>query len=90
MILRPFSSAFGENLFQPLEELSEKNSLTFSGAGNLSAKSLLIDKLFGAKQQLIVWVVNDSGEANALSAHLREWQTRPVKLFAAQQSDEET
>lgn len=66
---------------------AEKNIFTFSGAGNFSAKSLLADKILPT-ENLTIWVVNDAGSANALAAHLREWQTRPVKIFVSEKSDE--
>jgi len=83
-----FGSVFPAELFAKLKsEFAEKKSFTFSGAGNFSAKSLLADKLLNG-EKLTLWVVNDAGEANALAAHLAEWQTRPIKIFAAEKSDE--
>jgi transcription-repair coupling factor (superfamily II helicase) len=86
---KPFGSVFPENLFENLkEDFLEKKIFTLSGAGNTSAKSLLADKLLNGRENLTVWVVNDAGEANALDAHLREWQSREVKLFTPEKSDE--
>ncbi len=90
MSSKNFSSVFPENLFEKLKgDFSEKKKFTFSGAGNTSAKSLLIDKTIAGTDNLVVWVVNDVGEANTLASHLAEWQLRPVKLFTAEKSDEE-
>lgn len=89
MSSQSFSSAFPASLFAGLQKsFAEQKILTLSGAGNLSAKSLLVDKLIGSEAPLCVWVVNDPGEAQALSAHLKCWQTRPVKVFTAEQADE--
>lgn len=65
-----------------------KKCFTLSGAGNTSAKSLIVDKLLNGSECLTVWVVNDVGEANNLYAHLREWQSREVKLFTPDKNDE--
>lgn len=84
-----FGTQFPEELFAQLrKDFSEKQSFTLSGAGNTSAKSLIADKLLNGDDSLTVWVVNDAGEANALDAHLREWQTRTVKLFTPEKSEE--
>lgn len=88
MSSKNFGSVFPAELFDKLKsEFAEKKNFTFSGAGNLSAKSLLADKLLNG-DRLTAWVVNDVGEANALAAHLVEWQSREVKLFAAEKTDE--
>ena len=88
MSSKNFSSVFPAELFAGLKQaFAEKKTFTFSGAGNFSAKSLLVDKLLNG-EKLTVWVVNDAGEANALAAHLTEWQTREVKIFAAEKTDE--
>ncbi|MCF7846129.1 MAG: transcription-repair coupling factor [Candidatus Peribacteraceae bacterium] len=47
----------------------------------------MADKLLNG-EKLTLWVVNDAGEANALAAHLNEWQDREVKIFAAEKTDE--
>ncbi|MFH0776024.1 MAG: transcription-repair coupling factor [Patescibacteria group bacterium] len=83
-----FGRVFPANLFEKLQkDLAGKQSFVLSGAGNFSAKSLLADKLLN-RSRLTLWVVNDAGEANALAAHLAEWQTREIKIFAAEKSDE--
>ncbi|MFH0834398.1 MAG: transcription-repair coupling factor [Patescibacteria group bacterium] len=88
MSSKNFGSVFPASLFEKLKsELAEKSSFTLSGAGNFSAKSLLADKLLNG-EKLTLWVVNEAGEANALAAHLAEWQTRPVQIFAAAKTDE--
>ena len=86
---QPLAEVFPAALFAKIKKSAEAQTLTLSGAGNFSAKCLLIDKLLETKKRLVVWVVSDVGEANALSAHLRAWQDRPVQLFTAEQVDED-
>ena len=90
-----FGRVFPENLFEKLKkEFAERSApeisqgLTLSGAGNTSAKSLLVSKLLGNAENLAVWVVNDTGEANALFSHLAAWQSRRMKLFTSEKDDE--
>lgn len=66
----------------------EKNTLTISGAGNTSAKSLLIGQLLAHKKELAVWVVNDDAEVRTTAHHLMAWQSRPITTFVAEKSDE--
>ena len=90
MVLHKLSSAFPATLFKKLkEEFVDQRALVLSGAGNVSAKSLLIDKLLINGDRSVVWVVNSASEARTLFTHLQEWQSRPVKLFIAEHENED-
>ena len=84
-----FGSFFPESLFEILKkDFFNKKKFIFSGAGNTSAKSLLVDKLLAEKNNLVVWVVNDVSGASSLNSHLKEWQSRKVRFFTPDKSDE--
>jgi len=82
-------SAFSSAPFDSIQkELAGKHALTLSGAGNTSAKALLIGHLACTRKQPILWAVNDPGEARALAQHLAVWQGHPVSTFIADNAEE--
>lgn len=69
-------------------QLTTKKTLTLSGAGNLSAKVILLKNLLVNMPRSVLWIVNDLSEARALAEHLNFWQEQPVRILQLEQTDE--
>lgn len=82
-----------EELKQVTELFRDKKNITLSGAGNASAKAMIISDILRAEPALvgnILWVVSEESEQNIVKKAMETWGDASVFLYKKRADEEVT
>jgi transcription-repair coupling factor len=80
-----------EELSEATKLFDKSNSISFSGAGNISSKAMTLSALFVRKKNQIgncLWIINNTEDQNLVKTSLSMWSDRPVFIYRKRPDEE--